>query len=109
MERDLKLKGQCKCPSSETETEGEMVLKWNTTVAEAEDQAGERSQAMKGKQQMGLAHLRNTRAIKLAQHFHMSDGSSSNPLFKTTNYTGSGMGFLIKLSSLLNSELERIL
>lgn len=49
----LKLQG----PSSETETEGKKFWKWNTTVAEAEDQAGERSQGMKGMQQMGAYSL----------------------------------------------------
>lgn len=77
-----------------------MFLKWNSTVAAAGDQG------IKGMNKWVLAHLRNTWAVK---HFHKSDGNSSNPLFRITNYAGSGMGSIIKLSSLLNSELERIL
>lgn len=81
------------------QSEGKMLLKWHTAAAEAEDQAWERSQGnvfVVVHNKWVLAHFRNPQAIKLAQHFHMSDGSSSNPLFKITN-TGTGMCFIIKL------------
>lgn len=85
-----------------------MFSKWSTTGAEAGDQAGERSQGMKDTTN-GWVLTQKYTAIKLAQHFCMSGASSSNPLFKITIYIGSGMGFTIKLSSLLNSEFGRIL